>query len=164
MSIAPTLNDYEQKLIANVREYGCQVVSVFDPEGTSPPFSYSVGFWETAGQPEAIIFGLNGQMGHYALTETLQQCRAGLALRDGQRLEGLLEEYDVTCVVRTVDNRHLVPEYFNSALWYHRYRTSAALAAAVQLIWPDEGVWPWDPEASAEFLVEQPALYSGKLH
>lgn len=156
------LSDYESRIIQNVKDFGFHVTSVIDPDGVAAPFSYSVGFWETAGQPEAIIFGMNSDMGHFALAETLQQCRAGLALRDGQRLEGLLEEYDVTCVARAIDDRHLVPDYFNSALWYHRYRTGAALAAAVQLVWPDEGVWPWDPDASADFLIEQPALYHGK--
>jgi hypothetical protein len=159
MSTPSALNDYEEKLIANVRDHGCQVTSVFDPEGKQIPFSYSIGFWETVGQPEAIIFGLNSQMGHYALMETLRQCKAGLALRNGQQLDSLLQDYDVVCIARDVEPRNLVPEYFNSALWYHRYRGSATPLAAVQLVWPDEGVWPWEPEASAEFLEEQPALY-----
>jgi hypothetical protein len=162
MSAQRALKDYEKSLIANVHEYGCQIVSVVADEA-SPPFSYSVGFWETVGQPEAIIFGMNSEMGHYALMETLRQCEAGLALRDGQRLDELLKDYDVVCVARDVHPRHLVPQYFNSALWYHRRRTGADLPAAVQLVWPDEGVWPWDPEASAAFLEEQPALYDGTL-
>jgi hypothetical protein len=162
MSAERALNDYEERLIANIGQHGFQVVSVLTGE-ESPPFSYSVGFWETVGQPEAIIFGLNPEMGLYALKETLRQCEAGLALRDGQQLDGLMKDYDVDCVVRDVHPSHLVPEYFNSALWYHRHRTGAELAAAVQLVWPDEGVWPWEPEASAEFLAEQPALYDRKL-
>jgi hypothetical protein len=162
MSAQRALYDYEKSLIANVREYGCQIVSVLADEN-SPPFSYSVGFWETVGQPEAIIFGMNSDMGHYALMETLRQCEAGLTLCEGQQLDELLKDYDVVCMARDVDARHLVPQYFNSALWYHRHRTGADLSAAVQLVWPDEGIWPWDPEASAEFLEEQPALYDRKL-
>jgi hypothetical protein len=164
VSSMPALNDYERTLVANVREHGCQVVSVFDPEGKTPPFSYSVGFWETVGEPEVIIFGLNGDMGHFAVNEVLRQCRAGLALVDGQLIEGLLEEYDVICMARAVDPRSLTPEYFNSALWYHRYRTGDALRVAVQLVWPDEGIWPWEQGATAEFLEEQPVLYHGKLN
>jgi hypothetical protein len=158
------LSDYECKVIVNVRDYGCHVVSVFDPEKKDPPFSYSVGFPETVGQPEVIIFGLNSSMGLFAINETLRQCRADLVLRDAQAIEGLLEEYDVICMARAVAKRHLVPEYFNSALWYHRYRTGKELEAAVQLVWPDEGIWPWEPGATAEFLEEQPGLYDGKLN
>jgi hypothetical protein len=162
MSAQRALNDDEERLIANVRDYGCQVLSVMAGEN-SPPFSYSIGFWETVGQPEAIIFGMNSEMGHYALMETLRQCEAGLALRDGQQLDGLLKDHDVVCIAREVEPRYLVPNYFNSALWYHRYRAAAAPLTAVQLVWPDEGVWPWNPEASAAFLEEQPILYDGKL-
>jgi hypothetical protein len=153
------LNDYEQKLIKNVRDYGCQVVSVSDAEGESISFSYSVGFWETVSQPEVIILGLRSGAAYSAIIETLRQCHRGLVLRDGQWIDGLME--DVVFMVREVDRRHLVAEYFNSALWYHRYRTGTELAAAVQLVWPD-GAWPWEPGATDELLEEQPALYNGK--
>jgi hypothetical protein len=159
------LNEYERKLIANVGDHGCQIVSVLAGDDGSPSFSYSVGFWETVGQPEAIIFGLGGQMEYFALTETLRRCREGLELREGQVIDGLMEEYDVACTVRTVEQRHLTPNYLNSALWYYRYRLGRELTAAIQLVWPDEGVWPWDEGASSEFRAEQPALYDmGAVH
>jgi hypothetical protein len=152
------------RIIANVSDDGCHVVSVFDPEDDAKSFAYSVGFWESVDQPEVIILGLPSQMGVFAVNEVYRQCEAGLMLSDGQRIEGLLEEYDVTCMARLVDKQHLIPEYLNSALWYHYLRTGKPLDAAYQLVWTYEGVWPWDAEASAELLEDQPQLYSGILH
>ena len=79
-------------------------------------------------------------------------------------MEGLLEEFDVTCVARTVDPTHLVPEYFNSALWYHEMRTGKPLAEAMQLVWSYDGLHPWDEGAPGALFEDQPLLYSGTMH
>ena len=160
----PPLSDYETRIVENVRDYGCQVISVFDPEETLPTFAYSVGFWETVGQPEVIILGLPSQMGHFAINEVLRQCQAGLQLYDGQRIEGLFEEFDVICVARTVDESNLVPDYFNSAIWYHSMRRGTPLDDALQLVWSYEGFYPWDEGAPTELFEDQPLLYSGTVH
>ena len=156
--------DYETRIIENVKEYGCQVISVSDLDETLPSFSYSIGFWETVGQPEVIILGLPSNMGHFAINETLRQCQGGSQLSDWQPIEGLFEEYDVTCVARAVDEDHLVPEYFNSAIWYRNFRTGTPLDGAMQLVWSYDGLLPWDDGASAELLEDQPLLFSGTRH
>ena len=158
------LTDYETQIIENVKEYGCQVISVSDPDEALPSFSYSIGFWETVEQPEVIILGLPSNMGHFAINETLRQCQEGLQLADWQPIEGLFEEYDVTCVARAVDGHHLVPEYFNSAIWYRNFRTGKPLDGAMQLVWSYDGLLPWDDGAPAELLEDQPLLYSGTRH
>jgi Domain of unknown function (DUF4262) len=158
------LADYESEIVQNVKDYGCHVTSVFDPDAVAPSFAYSTGFWETVGQPEVIILGLPSPMGPFAINETLRQCQAGLQLLDGQRIEGLFEEFDVTCVARIVDASNLVPEYFNSAIWYRSMRTGRPLDEALQLVWAYEGFFPWDDGAPAELFEDQPLLYSGTLH
>ena len=158
------LSEYEKRVISNVQEDGYQVVSVFAPEDNTPSFSYSVGFWETVGQPEIIILGLNGSMGRYAIEEGFRQCRNGLTITDGKAIEGLLEGYDETCVARQVHPDHFVRDYFNSAMWYHRWRTGQPLAAAMQLVWSYSGSYPWDEEAPQELHEDQPVLYIGKPH
>ena len=164
MNAERSLNEAEKRIVAHVRDYDCHVVSVFDPNDVEPTFSYSVGLWETVGQPEVIILGLPAQMGSFAVNETLRQCQAGLRLFDGQRIEGLFEEFDVICVARNVDARHLVPEYFNSAIWYHSMRTGKPLDTALQLVWSYEGFYPWDEGAPPELIEDQPLLYSEVLH
>ncbi|NWK94210.1 DUF4262 domain-containing protein [Sphingobium lactosutens] len=152
------------RIVADVRDHGCHVVSVFDPEDDAKSFAYSVGFWESIDQQEVIILGLPSQMGVFAVNEVYRQCEGGLMLTDGQRIDGLFEEFDVTCMARSVDKRYLLPEYLNSALWYHNWRTGKSLNAAYQLVWTYEGLWPWDEGAPAELLEDQPLLYSGILH
>jgi hypothetical protein len=158
------LTDYELKIVKNVEDYGCHVSSVFDPDDVAPPFSYSVGFWETIGQPEVIILGLSSHMGLFAINETLRQCQAGLQLFDGQHIEWPYEEFDMMCVARPVDAKNLTREYFNSAIWYHSMRTGKPLEAALQLVWAYSGLFPWDEGAPPELLEDQPLLYSGTLH
>lgn len=159
-----TLTPYETQIIANIRDHGCHVVSVFDSHDDTKSFAYSVGFWESVDQPEVIILGLPSKMGTFAVNEAYRQCEAGLNLVDGQRIEGLFEEYDVTCMARAIDSRYLIPDYLNSALWYHNWRTGKLLDAAYQLVWTYEGLWPWDEQGPAELLEDQPVLYSGILH
>jgi len=161
----PALTKYEAEIFAHVNEYGCHVTTVFDPDEVAPNFSYSVGFWESVGQPEVIILGLPSNMGHIAINETLRQCKEeGLRLSDWQPIEGLFEEFDVTCVARTVDPAHMVIEYFNSALWYHELRTGKPLDEALQLVWSYDGLHPWDEGAPAALFEDQPLLYSGTRH
>jgi hypothetical protein len=163
VSAAP-LAEYESRIVEDVKNHGCHIISVFDSEEASPPYSYSVGFWETVGQPEVIIAGLSAVMGVFAINETLRQCREGLRLIDGQRIDDLFEEFDVTCVARAVDERNLVSAYFNSAIWYHSMRTGQPLQEAVQLVWSYEGLYPWDEGAPVELFEDQPLLYSGTVH
>ena len=158
------LTEYEKRIVENVKEFGCHVTSVFDPDEVEPDFSYSTGFWETVGQPEVIILGLPSNMGHFAINETLRQCQAGLQLCDGQRIDWPYEEFDMICVARPVDAKNLIPEYFNSAIWYHSMRTGSQLEKAMQLVWAYSGLFPWDEGAPAELLEDQPLLYSGTLH
>jgi len=35
-----TLNAFEQKLLDDIRDFGCQVLHVFDGNGNEPGFSY----------------------------------------------------------------------------------------------------------------------------
>ncbi|HUD93717.1 DUF4262 domain-containing protein [Sphingobium sp.] len=159
-----SLTDYEMRIIANIGNHGCHVVSVFDPQDDAQSFAYSVGFWESVGQPEVIILGLPSQMGAFAINEAYRQCEAGLQLVDGLRIESLFEGYAVTCMARAVDSQYIIPDYLNSALWYHNLRTGKSLDVAYQLVWTYEGLWPWDEGAPVELLEDQPLLYSGILH
>lgn len=157
-------SEYESEIVQHVKDFGCHVTTVFDPDEVAPTFSYSTGFWESVGQPEVILLGLPPQMGPFAINETLRQCQAGLQLFDGQRIGGLFEEFDVTCVSRTVGENNLVPAYFNSAIWYHEMRTGRPLDQAMQLVWAYEGRFPWDDDAPAELFEDQPLLYSRAAH
>ncbi|CAN5364223.1 hypothetical protein BH10PSE13_BH10PSE13_18800 [soil metagenome] len=108
--------DFEREIIANVRDHGCHINYIFDPAGDEPAFAYSIGFPETVGQPEVIVFGLSMDIMKFMINETLRQCREGFRLEDDAELHGLLEGHD--CVLAAIPAANITREYFNSAMWF----------------------------------------------
>ena len=153
------LSEFEQGILENIEKSGCQVNTIFDPEGVEPTFSYSIGFPETVGQPEVIIFGLRREVMHAMINVLLDKCRQGLTLKDGLTVEGLLDGY--TCITRSVLSDNIVRDYFNSAIWYEKYRTGSDMEEAYQIVWPgvQQRLFPWDKGCDQIVIDSQPALY-----
>jgi hypothetical protein len=152
------LSDFERTIVANVREHGCHINFVSDPERNQPDFAYSVGFPETLGQPEVIVFGLPVEVMQFMINETFRKCQAGFRLEDGIELDGLLDGH--ICVVGAVSPDYITPDYFNSAIWFRRYTTGEEMDAAAQIIWPgvDDGLFPWDDGCADIVRNLQPCL------
>lgn len=56
----------DRRVAADIKEYGCHVISVLpDADANKPPFTYSVGIQVSSGTPEAIVFGLTAEMGGF---------------------------------------------------------------------------------------------------
>jgi hypothetical protein len=159
------LTDYERDILANVEEYGCHVTTVLDPEGDDPSFSYSTGFSETLDQGEVIIFGLDHKLMHRMINITMELCRDGLILSEGERIAGVLEGFDI--VAREIPASAIDREHFNSAMWFHRRRYASELRSAFQIVWPGarQGLFPWE-DGCDEYVVRiQPPLYErGVVH
>lgn len=141
------LSDYERKIIANVREHGCHIAYVFDPDGDMPSYAYSVGFPETVQQPEVIVFGLSVDIMTFIINQTMRQCREGLLLEDGVELTGLLEGH--RCIVCEVSQENITPDFFNSAMWFRR-KAGEEMREAFQIVWPgaEDGLFPWEDGCS----------------
>ncbi|WP_404371165.1 DUF4262 domain-containing protein [Sphingomonas sp. MMS24-J45] len=158
MSAGKALSEYEQKLVETVREHGCQSTYVT----AQPPFGYSVGFAETVAQAEVIVLGLSSQTTGFVINQTLLMCRDGLILDDGVLIEGILT--DLPLMARRVTSEHIVTDYLNSAMWYHRRVFGRELDNVVQLVWPsDDSLWPWDEAFPQDLRKFQPALYQGTV-
>jgi len=158
------LTDYEQSILDNVDRNGCHITMVFDPEKQQPNFAYSVGFPETVGQPEVIVFGLSQEMMGFMINQTLRRCRAGMRLAEGVEIDGLLQGH--VCVAREVSPENIEREFFNSAMWFQRHRSGTDMAEAYQIVWPGavDGLFPWE-DGCAEIVREiQPALYERRLN
>ena len=78
------------KALANIEEYGCQVIHVI-AEDDQPPFSYSVGIQKSSGAPEVIVIGLKQPISHFAINEYNRRVRAGERIHAGQTAGGFLE-------------------------------------------------------------------------
>ncbi|MEP2103471.1 MAG: DUF4262 domain-containing protein [Parasphingorhabdus sp.] len=164
MTDARELNEFEQRLLENVDQHGCQVNWVFDENGEDPDFAYSVGFRKTASQPEVIVFGLKRELMLYMVNETLRQCREeGLKLSEGIVVSDLIEGFD--CIARRVHPSQIDEGYFNSSMWFHEREFGSELSEAFQIVWPGalEGLYPWDEGCSEETIEAQPALYEPRL-
>lgn len=164
MTVDPILNEFEQKLLDNVEQHGCQVNWVFDDKGIEPDFAYSVGFRKTVDQPEVIIFGLKRELMLSMINETLRQCQEdGLGLSEGVAISDLIEGFD--CIARRVHSSQIDDGYFNSSMWYHRREFGFELSEVFQLVWPGaiDGLYPWDEGCSEDVIEQQPALYEPKV-
>jgi hypothetical protein len=154
------LSDYEERIIANVDEHGWYCISVFGDED-GPGFSYSIGFMETLGAPEFIVFGFESKLAHRVLWEVFRQIQKGATEPfEGRRWSGLIEGYD--CISRRVHSTQHVRDYFNSALWHRRHCVgSDAEFQAYQLFWPGavQGLFPWESDCEQIVRDHQPALY-----
>jgi len=153
------LSAFEQRIVADVEQYGCHVLHVFDPDGVEQNFSYSIGYPVSVAQPEVIVFGLDRKLMHSMINEVHRQCRDGLAMEDGLRVPDLLEGFD--CALRAVRPDNIVAEYFGSAMWFHRTQTDHPMKGAFQIVWPGavNGLFPWDAGVSQDVIDAQPALY-----
>lgn len=143
-----TAND--KKVVDDIHEYGCHVISVFDPDEVIPYFSYSVGIQETSGVPDAIVVGLKPNIGGFMVNEYNRQVKAGTRFQRGVLYPGFLEGFEVYIEPA---QRKLLTEY---TLGCDRYYQDKEYSV-VQIIWPSTaGVWPWQKNASEWLKSNQP--------
>ena len=156
------LTEYEREIVKFVETDGCFVVSVFDPDGEEPPFSYSVGFTKSLRQPEVILYGLPSKTAHILINDLYALCVSGLRLADWAVLDHLVKDY--RCIARSVDESWITQRMFASALWYHRSQMDRGLQDIVQIVWPDAaGVFPWEEGCADWVIADQPSLYEPRL-
>lgn len=132
-----------QRISDNIREHGWHCLHIFPTEPGQDCFSYSIGFSESYGAPEILIFGLSRDKAHALLNECAQ------LLKSGHTLEPNVENPDVLaggyCVVFRPVRGECFPDYLGTAL---RYYKDKPFAAAVMFLPDREHRFPWHPEYS----------------
>ncbi len=140
----------DRRVASDILEYGCHVISVFDPEQVHPFFSYSVGIQETTGVPEAIVVGLKASLGGFIVNEYNRRVRKGERFKRGTLYPGFLEGF---LVYVEPARRKLLDEYTRGCDRYYRNTEYSV----VQIIWPSTaGVWPWQRGANEWLKTNQP--------
>lgn len=138
------------RVASDVKEYGCHVISVFDPEGVNPDFTYSVGIQESSGAPEAIVVGLKPKLGASIINEYNRQVRSGVEFQRGKLYEGFLDGFSV--YVEPARLKLLADYTLGCSRYYKGNKYSV-----VQIVWPStSGTWPWQNDASEWFKKNQP--------
>jgi hypothetical protein len=150
------LDKDEQRVVDDIAAHGwhCTLVPE-DDEG--PGFAYSIGFGDTLGAPELIVFGLKHKLMHNMIWQAFHQIKEGRKIEADARFPELIKDFD--CILRPV-HPSWHREYFGYALWYYRYRNKLPEFKAFQIFWPGKlaGLYPWDHGADGYVAWCQPLL------
>jgi hypothetical protein len=146
------LTDNDKRVARDIKRYGCHVVSVFDPKGRLPFFSYSIGIQDSSGAPDVIVIGLRPELGGYLVNEYNRRVRKGRRFKRGTRYSGFLRGFSVYIEPARPER------YSRYAYGCARYYDGREYSI-VQLVWPStKGVWPWNKTASKWLVRNQPML------
>lgn len=149
------LNTYLRTgLLPKIKEYGWAVQHVMaDPEGTVPPFTYTVGL-TGFGLPEVIMFAMPPDAAHTLLNRMAAEATfAGLALASGTVLTDWLSGgYELTLVDVKDPTEHLT-------MACYVYEREDRPVRAVQAVWQDkEHRYPWEDGFDPGIDVKVPLL------
>jgi hypothetical protein len=146
-----TRDDLNKIVLANINEYGWHCVNVIEDDG-HPPWSYTIGLFETWQHPELIIIGRSRVTSHEILKTIADDIESrsppNLTDPDGYPWMGM------KCHFLRVDTRYY-SDYVGFALWFYRKRQFPLY----QIGWPNrDGGYPWDENAPTSFKEWQPLL------
>ena len=145
------LSPAELRLLDDVEEQGVHVVHV-PAAGEQPGHSYSVGLWESFGQPEVLVFGLPEDIALDLINVVADEADQGTQFAAGTRHAGLLQDYPVSLLDVP---KALHGAFLQKACWAYEGEEFPV----VQLVWPDkQGRWPWEDGVRAGFRDAQPVL------
>jgi hypothetical protein len=141
----------ERIVLSNIQEFGWHAVNVIEDDG-HPPWSFTIGLYETYGFPELIIIGRSRAISHEILKTIADDVELNsppdLTALDGHLLLGM------KCHFLEVNTRYY-SDYVGFALWFYRKRKFPMY----QILWPNsDGLYPWDMNASRAFKEWQPLL------
>jgi Domain of unknown function (DUF4262) len=146
-----TRDDLGKIVINNINEFGWHCVNVVEDDD-HPPWSYTIGLYDTWEHPEFIVIGRSRATAHAMLKSLADDIELNdspnLTDPDGQLLLGM------KCHFLEVNARYY-SDYVGFALWHYRKRKFPMY----QIVWPNEdGLYPWDPLATKPFKEWQPVL------
>lgn len=154
-------DDQRQKAIKEaVEKHGSTVVHVTDTGVPDRTFSFSVGFEESVGQGEVLVYGLPKDLMYAVIMSLFEQCRdKGLELTDGLKVGELIEGFD--CTLREINDPRALRAHFGWAIWYHHTHRGEQVKRAFQIVWPDpkSKLFPWEEGCAKDVVNWQVALY-----
>jgi hypothetical protein len=141
----------QQQLLADIAENGVHVVHVPQTD-EQPEYSYTVGLWESFGQPEVLVFGLEEEVAEDLLNVVADEASEDAKFLPDSKHDGLLVGYPARFfVVAQPQYAALVPQIG----WAY----AGEVVPVVQLVWPDkQGRWPWEDGVREGFAKSQPVF------
>ncbi|GAA3867459.1 hypothetical protein GCM10023084_20690 [Streptomyces lacrimifluminis] len=136
-------NPIQSKIREDIAAQGWSWIWVFDPDGGSPPFAYTIGFKATFGHPETVVTGLPEGTSEGVLGSVHAELESGATFSDGDVSDDVLEAFAVRFMAVSVDS---LSDILTQAVEFYGGRNFEAL----QLCWPDkDGNFPGDEDAPA---------------
>lgn len=143
------LSKIDEQIIGQIEEHGCALISVGRDCEDDLGWTYSLGIYDTCGQPELITIGLPFEVAKSCLNEAARRMRAGADLTKARQNELIA---NVDCQLRTVAPTW-VNRLMNFANWYND-RTDYPV---LQIIYPDlQNRFQWEEGFENRFV--QPLL------
>jgi hypothetical protein len=141
----------ERIVLNNIADYGWHCVNIIEDDGC-PPWSFTIGLYESYGFPELIVIGRSRATAHAMLNTLADDIEMNdppdLTDPDGHLLLGM------KCHFLEVHTRYY-SDYVGFAKWFYRKRSFPLY----QIVWQnDQGRFPWDPAAGRSFKEWQPVL------
>jgi Domain of unknown function (DUF4262) len=144
-------DELEKIVLSNINEFGWHCVNIVEDDGC-PPWSFTIGLYETWEHPELIIIGRSRATSH-AMLKTLAD---DIELNDPPELtdpNGHLL-LGMKCHFIEVNARYF-SDYVGFALWFYR----KCRFPLHQIVWRNaDGLYPWDENAPSTFKEWQPLL------
>lgn len=139
------MTDYDQRVAALLRRQrelidlcGRAISYVFDPDGVSAPYGYTIGLTEHGdGCPEFILTGLDIELTSIFLNSMAERVLSrGQRFAHGQTVDDLVAERSVLIVAGPATDA------LHPGALYSHYGDAFTLQ---QVVWPDPaGRFPWD--------------------
>lgn len=146
-----TLDESERNFVGKIREHGWYRTEILaDDEG--PGFSFTTGFWVSAGHPELMMFSVNGEIAHDMFWDLFREVKAGMPLPIGQRTDRVFAS--LPAYVFPVAKRFYA-DHLGWSHWFYRGDDFPCL----QILWPDRrGIFPWEAGFDPALAKDQPDL------
>ncbi|HTM18649.1 MAG TPA: DUF4262 domain-containing protein [Terracidiphilus sp.] len=146
------LTKTDEWAIDQIEEHGCALISVGRDCNEDFSWTYSLGIYDTCGQPELITVGLPFEVAKFCLNEAARRMCAGVDLTK-ERQKELISNVD--CELRLVAPKW-VERLMNFANWYN----DGVEYPALQIIYPDlQNRFQWERSFESRFV--QPLLQPG---
>jgi hypothetical protein len=133
----------------DIEKFGWSAIGVFPSVDDPPsiPFMYTIGLHSLDEHPELLVMGLPRVVAHTVLGILYDKVKGGLRLSHDQRVDGVLQHYDVCLREIPSDGRPA-----NMARLYYGTDNLPVL----QVFWPDvEGRFPWEEDCDASAVEDQ---------
>jgi hypothetical protein len=145
-----TLDAGERSFVAEIREQGWFRTSVL-ADTNGPGFSYTTGFWLSAGQPEPIMFSVKHEITHSVFWDLFRSAKASQSFPIGTHRRCVRQSASIYFPGRET--------HYADHLGWSRWFYGGNDFPCLQIVWPDRSaVFPWDDGFDREFIDDQSDL------